>query len=34
MGTLALGATIFAIVLGLGKKYRKEDQQKKRNSDG
>ena len=27
MGTLAFGATIFAIVLGLGQKYHDEDQQ-------
>jgi len=27
MGSLALGAIIFAIILGLGKKYKDEDQQ-------
>lgn len=30
MGSLAFGAMIFAIVLGLGKKYHDEDQKKKK----
>ena len=29
MGSLALGTTIFAIVLGLGKKYYEEDLKRK-----
>jgi hypothetical protein len=32
MGSLALGAVIFAILIGLGKKYHDEDQQKRHDS--